>query len=157
MSLQCVYRIIGHEQRRSLAIACCTGIVCTDMQLLRCLQQGLGLTGQQEALLLETRHALLSNLGALTAERNALCQQLNVSPAARLPHHLHAQSLCCSHPASQVRAATRRQSVDGSTPSVGILNNPRQTEKPVCRCVQAARTRFRLDISAVRGSEWTQG
>ena len=107
MSLQCVHSIIGHEQRWSLAIACCSSAVCTEMQLLHCLQQGLGLTGHQEALLLETRRALLSNLGVLTAERNALCQQLNVSPAARLPHHLHAPSLCCSRPASQVRAASR--------------------------------------------------
>lgn len=77
----------------------------TDTELSLRLQQGLGLTRQQEALLLEIRHALLSNLGALTAERNALCQQLNVSSAARLAPHLHTQSLCCSRPASQVRAA----------------------------------------------------
>ncbi len=43
------------------------------------LQQQLGLTAQQEEVLLETRASLLNNLGSLTAERNTLCQQLTVS------------------------------------------------------------------------------
>ena len=61
-------------------------------------KQDLGLTSQQEALLLETRHALLSNLSALTAERNALCQRLNVSAAARLPHPLHEKNALLPDP-----------------------------------------------------------
>lgn len=67
-------------------------------------KQDLGLTSQQEALLLETRHALLSNLSALTAERNALCQRLNVSAAARLPHPLHEKTPCYPTRCFQVRA-----------------------------------------------------
>ena len=74
------------------------------MTRLLCLQESLGLSSQQKALLLETHNALLSNLSALTAERNALCQQLNVSAAARLPHHLLDKTPFCSTPCFQVRA-----------------------------------------------------
>ena len=58
--------------------------VDADMELLWCLQEGLGLTAQQEALLLERRRALLDNLRVLIAERNTLCQRLNVSTASHL-------------------------------------------------------------------------
>ena len=67
--------------------------VDADMELLWCLQEGLGLTAQQEALLLETRRALLGNLRVLVAERNALCQQLNVSTASHLSMRLHIERL----------------------------------------------------------------
>ena len=57
------------------------------------LPQDIDLDAAQEGLLLETQHSLLGELQTLVDERNALCQQLNVSPvicspSADVPCHL---------------------------------------------------------------------
>ena len=49
------------------------------------LPQDIDLDAAQEGSLLETQHSLLGELQTLVDERNALCQQLNVSPAACSP------------------------------------------------------------------------
>ena len=70
------------------------------------LPQDIGLDAAQEGLLLETQHSLLGELQILVDERNALCQQLNVSPAARSPSaDVPCHLLLPSHPTHETDAS----------------------------------------------------